>query len=201
MGRYEWYSYKVWKGSFYPEDLANKDMLRFYAGRLPAVEISQFPYMQKGGKRPDPQPVLPATVRAGIATAEGFAEGRPLLAGGKWVGGRMTSMALVSHNPVNVKGLVFFGFPLHAPGKLGTHRADHLAEVAIPMLFLQGSRDRFAELALLEPICQRLGDRATLHVVDGGDHSFRTPKRSGRTWDDVLDEVARNVRAWASALP
>ncbi|HTD62936.1 MAG TPA: alpha/beta family hydrolase, partial [Gemmatimonadaceae bacterium] len=120
----------------------------------------------------------------------------PLLAGGKSFGGRMTSQAVAEGVLTDVKGIVFFGFPLHPPNRPGTSRADHLAKVSVPMLFLQGTRDEFAPLDLLRPIGESLGSRATLHVIDGADHGFHVLKRSGRTDDDVLRELAQTVASW-----
>ena len=120
----------------------------------------------------------------------------PLLAGGKSFGGRMTSQAAAEGALTDVQGIVFFGFPLHPPNKPGTSRADHLAKVASPMLFLQGTRDEFAPLDRLRPICASLGARATLQVIDGADHGFHVLKRSGRTDDEVLRELAQTVASW-----
>jgi hypothetical protein len=160
----------------------------------------QFPYAERGSRRPDPAPVLEATVRSAVEAAGAFAGDLPLLAGGKSMGGRMTSQAAAREALDGVRGLVFFGFPLHAIGKPGSERADHLNDVAAPMLFLQGSRDRLAELELLEPVIKRLGSRATLHVIDGADHSFHVPARSGRSDGDVLDELADETARWAAAI-
>ncbi len=160
----------------------------------------QFPYMENGRRRPDPRPVLMATVRSALSAAREAAGGLPLLAGGKSLGGRMTSMAAADAPLPRVEGLVFFGFPLHAAGEPSSERADHLFRVNVPMLFLQGSRDRLADLKLLEPICSRLGNRADLHVVEDADHSFEVLKRSGRTHAQVLDELARAVATWAAQL-
>jgi predicted alpha/beta-hydrolase family hydrolase len=124
-----------------------------------------------------------------------------LLAGGKSFGGRMTSQAQALEPLPGVRGLVFFGFPLHPPRKPDTTRADHLDQARVPLLFLQGSRDEFAQLDLLQAVVQRLGTRATLHLVEGGDHSFKVKKSAGKTAADVLDEVAGQVRGWADALP
>jgi predicted alpha/beta-hydrolase family hydrolase len=162
----------------------------------------QFPYMQQRRGRPDSPTVLTATVRAAVRTAAATAPDLPLLAGGKSLGGRMTSLALSEEaedtgDPSPVRGLVFVGFPLHAPGRSGTERAEHLARVMLPMLFLQGTRDKLADLTLLRPLCTRLGRRATLHVVEGADHSFHMPKRSGRTDPEILRELARTVELWA----
>ncbi len=171
--------------------------------RLAAHQIAsfryQFPYMEKGSPRPDPRPVLMACVCSALAAAHEAAGDLGMLAGGKSLGGRMTSMA-AAQSSLPVQGLVFFGFPLHAAGKPSTDRADHLSTVRPPMLFLQGTRDRLAELELLKPVCARLGERATLHVIEGADHSFEVLKRSGRTHAQVLDELAQTVAAWAARL-
>src|SRR5690242_6261035 len=132
----------------------------------------QFPYMERRASRPDPPAVAAATVRAAVAEAARAAPGLPLLAGGKSFGGRMTSTAQAEAPLPGVRGLVFLGFPLHPPGRAGDSRAEHLARVEIPMLFLQGDRDQFADLKLLKPVVKGLGERATLHLVEGGDHSF-----------------------------
>lgn len=160
----------------------------------------QFPYAEVGGHRPDPPEVLWATVRAAVAEAARVMAGLPLIAGGKSFGGRMTSTAAAAAPLPGVRGLAFLGFPLHPPKQPGTERADHLAQVTVPMLFLQGTRDEFAELSLLEPVVRSLGARATLHLVDGADHSFGVLKKSGRSGPDVLDELARVLSDWAAAL-
>lgn len=156
----------------------------------------QFPYMEQGRKAPNPQSTLVRTVRAAVETAASLAEGLPLFAGGKSMGGRMTSLAAAEDPFPQVRGLVFFGFPLHAPGKPSKHRGDHLHQVRVPMLFLQGTRDKLADLSLLTPLCESLGKRAHLHIVEGGDHSFHVLKRSGRTDDDALDEVVASASDW-----
>src|SRR6266480_2294526 len=161
----------------------------------------QFPYMERRSRRPDPPAVAAATVRAAVAEAARIAPDLPLVAGGKSFGGRMTSTAQAEEPLPGVRGLVFLGFPLHPPGRPGDGRAGHLAQVQIPMLFLQGTRDEFADLELLRPVVKRLGDRATLHSVDGGDHSFHVLKRSGRTDAEVLEELAAAVEEWATKLP
>jgi hypothetical protein len=153
----------------------------------------EFPYATAGARRPDPRPVLVETVVTAVAEAQRLAGGLPLFAGGKSMGGRMTSHAAAEGRLPAVRGIVFFGFPLHPAGKPGTARADHLAGVAQPMLFLQGTRDALAELPLLRPICETLGPRARLHVVEGADHGFHVPKRSGRTDADVIEELADEV--------
>jgi len=160
----------------------------------------QFPYMEAGGGRPDAPAVATATVRAAVAQAAREMEGLPLVAGGKSFGGRMTSTAAAEAPLPGVRGLAFVGFPLHPPGQPGTARAEHLARVTVPMLFLQGTRDEFAELPLLEPVVAGLGARAKLHVVEGANHSFAVPKKSGRGLSDVLDELARALSDWAAAL-
>ncbi|MFN0159432.1 MAG: alpha/beta family hydrolase [Bacteroidota bacterium] len=128
----------------------------------------QFPYMENGTKRPDPKPVLHATVRSAVEQATKLADGLPIFAGGKSMGGRMTSAAASDSPLEGVKGIIFFGFPLHPAGAPSTSRADHLSSVRVPMLFLQGTRDTLADLSLLKPVCHGLGKKATLHVIDGG---------------------------------
>ncbi len=160
----------------------------------------QFPYMEKGIKRPDSAALLAETVRAAVAAGKKHAGELPLFAGGKSMGGRMTSLAAAKAPLDGVRGLIFFGFPLHAAGKPSAERGAHLADVTVPMFFLQGSRDALADLKLLKPICDRLGKRAELFVVAGGDHSFHMLKSSGRSDDEVLDEVAGNIEAWVSRV-
>lgn len=156
----------------------------------------EYPYMSAGSKRPDPAPKNEAVTRAVCEyAAREFPELR-LCAGGKSMGGRMTSQAQAAAPLARVDALVFLGFPLHAAGRPATARGDHLQRVGIPMLFFQGTRDALADLTLLEPICAALGERATLHVVDGADHGFAVLKRSGRTADDVLDEIAQTTVSW-----
>jgi len=160
----------------------------------------QFPYMEASARRPDPPAVAELAVRAAVAEAARAAPGLPLLAGGKSFGGRMTSSAQAKEPLPGVRGLVFLGFPLHPPGRPGDQRAEHLTQVQIPMLFLQGTRDEFADLKLLRPVIERLGTRATLHLVDGADHSFHVLKRSGRTDGEVLRELIRAIGDWAERL-
>jgi uncharacterized protein len=171
---------------------------------LAAVGIAtmryQFPYMEAGSRRPDGRAILLATVRAAVGAARAAAPDLPLIAGGKSMGGRMTSLAAAEEPLPGVHGIVFFGFPLHAAGHRSTERADHLERVDLPMLFLQGARDQLAELELLRPVCARLGARATLHVLADADHGFHVPKRSGRTDADVQQELAETVAAWAATL-
>jgi predicted alpha/beta-hydrolase family hydrolase len=155
-----------------------------------------FPYMEEGRKRPDYHRKLTATVRAAVAAGADAAGVLPMFAGGKSMGGRMTSLAASQEQLAGVRCLVFVGFPLHAPGRDGVERAEHLDGVSVPMLFLQGTRDRLARLDLIEEVCAGLRGRATLHVVDGGDHSFHVLKRSGRTDDEALEELAESAAAW-----
>ncbi len=160
----------------------------------------QFPYMERRSSRPDPPAVATATVRAAVAEAARVAPGLPLVAGGKSFGGRMTSTAQADEPLPSVRGLVFLGFPLHPPGKRDDKRAEHLSRVQIPMLFLQGDRDDFADLNLLRPVLQRLGPQATLHVVEGGDHSFKVLKKTGRSDSEVMGELTRTIVDWTTAL-
>ena len=177
--------------------------LEAVAGRCAARGVAtlryQFPYMEAKRRRPDPPDVAVATVRAAVAAAAVHLDGLPLIAGGKSFGARMTSTAAAEAPLEGVRGLAFLGFPLHPPGKPGISRAEHLDRVTVPMLFLQGTRDEFAELSLLKQVLQRLGRRAAYHPVEGGDHSFRVPKSAVRSMD-VLDELADTLSRWAAAL-
>ncbi|MBL8555472.1 MAG: hypothetical protein JNL41_14450 [Phenylobacterium sp.] len=156
----------------------------------------QFPYMEKGGRRPDPPPVAHAVVRLAAAEARRRARGLPLFAGGRSFGARMTSQAQAKAPLDEVRGLVFFAFPLHPAGKPGVDRADHLADVAVPMLFLQGTADTLATLGLLEPVLEGLGARATLVLAQDADHSFHVPARTGRKDADVLAALLDDAAAW-----
>ena len=156
----------------------------------------EFPYMEQRRNRQDAPPVLHARVAEAAEAARAAAPDLALLVGGKSFGGRMTSQAAAEGVLTDVKGIVFFGFPLHPPNRPGTSRADHLAKVTSPMLFLQGTRDEFAPLDRLRPITASLGAKATLHLIDGADHGFHVLKRSGRTDDDVLRELAQTVASW-----
>ena len=173
---------------------------RALAGRQTGTLRYQFPYMERRGGRPDPPAVAAATVRAAVTEAARRAPGVPLVAGGKSFGGRMTSTAQADAPLPAVRGLVFLGFPLHPPGRPGEKRAEHLSAVGIPMLFLQGDRDEFADLALLRPVIERLGARATLHLIEGGDHSFKVLKRSGRTESDVMADLVETIVDWTGRL-
>jgi hypothetical protein len=159
----------------------------------------QFPYMEKGGRRPDPPPVAHATVRAAVAQARRRAGDTPLFAGGKSFGGRMTSQAQALAPLEGVRGLVFFAFPLHPAGKPATARADHLAQVAIPMLFLQGTRNALAELDLLRPVVAGFGSTARLALFDDADHVFHVPARTGRKDADVLADMLDAAVGWMAA--
>jgi len=160
----------------------------------------EFPYMEEHRSRTDSPTVCAVRIREAIARAHLEWPGLPLLAGGKSFGGRMTSMAQAQQPLDGVGGLVFLGFPLHPPGKPGVTRAEHLYQVQVPMLFLQGSRDEFAQLDLLTGVCEKLGERATLQVIEDGDHSFKVPKRSGRTAEEVLAELADRIVEWGIPL-
>jgi predicted alpha/beta-hydrolase family hydrolase len=160
----------------------------------------QFPYMEKGSKRPDPPAVAIATVRAAVGEAGRISPGLSLIAGGKSFGGRMTSQAQAKVPLPGVRGLAFAGFPLHPAGKPSIDRADHLTEVATPMLFLQGTRDTLAEVTLIEGVVKTLTPRATLHLVDGADHSFHVLARSGRNDREVLNEILDAFAKWAETI-
>lgn len=164
------------------------------ASRIATLRF-QFPYTEAGRRRPDPPLILHRTVRAAVAHARAKQPELPLLAGGRSMGGRMASGA-DAIDSLGVAGFVFHAFPLHPPGKPGTSRADHLSQVEKPMLFLNGTRDRLADPELLAAVCGRLGSRATLHLVDGGDHSLQILKRSGRPQEDVDREAAEAVSEW-----
>jgi uncharacterized protein len=174
------------------------------ADELAALSIAtlryQFPYMQDRRRVPDPPGLLTATVAAAIRTARELAPKLPLFAGGKSMGGRMTSQAAAAGSLDVVKGLVFFGFPLHPPKRPGTKRAEHLAKVRTPMLFLQGTRDTLADLKLLRPICAELSSRATLHIIETADHSFHVLKSSARNDAEVLRELAQTTSSWAQQI-
>jgi predicted alpha/beta-hydrolase family hydrolase len=156
----------------------------------------QFAYMEKGAKRPDPPAVAHAVVRAAVAYAAEHLPDLPLLAGGKSFGGRMTSQAQAASPLPDVRGLAFFGFPLHASGKPSADRGEHLKQVELPMLFLQGERDKLAELSLLQPLVKSLGKRATLCVLPAADHSFHMPARSGHTDAEILATALDAFATW-----
>ena len=160
----------------------------------------QFPYMEKGGKRPDPPQVAHTAVRAAVAEARRQFPKLPLIAGGKSFGGRMTSQAQAAAPLDSVVGLAFLGFPLHPAKRPSRERAKHLDDVAIPMLFLQGTRDALAELGELEPVIAALGRRATLKLFEDADHSFHVPARSGRKDADVRNEMLDAFAEWAARI-
>jgi len=170
------------------------------AARRIATLRYQFAYMEQGTKRPDRAPLAQATVRAAVAAANERLHELPLFVGGKSFGGRMTSQAQAQAPLDAVRGLVFFGFPLHPAGKPSNQRADHLFQVAVPMLFLQGSKDKLAELGLLDPLLHKLGPRTLLHIARDADHSFHVPARSGRRDADVMAEILDVVAAWVGKL-
>jgi predicted alpha/beta-hydrolase family hydrolase len=160
----------------------------------------QFPYMERGAKRPDPPELAHATVRAAVAEAGRLAPALPLLAGGKSFGGRMTSQAQAASPLAGVRGLVFLGFPLHPAGRPSDARAVHLFEVEVPMLFLQGSRDKLADLELLQRLIARLGERASLRLMQDADHSFHVPARAGRRDADVQREILDTLAGWSLSV-
>jgi predicted alpha/beta-hydrolase family hydrolase len=176
------------------------EVSRCLADRNLATLRFQFPYMEQGKRAPNRPPVLVETVRAAVEEAQRAAPDLPLFAGGKSMGGRMTSTAASQAPLPGVRGLVFFGFPLHAAGRPSSSRGAHLAEVEVPMLFLQGTRDKLADLELLGPLLLDVGPLATLHVVDGADHGFHVLKRSGRSDDDVLNEIGDRFRRWVDEV-
>jgi predicted alpha/beta-hydrolase family hydrolase len=160
----------------------------------------QFPYMEQNGRRPDPPALCHRTVRAAVAWAGEFEPALPLIAGGKSFGGRMTSQTQGIDPLPGVRGLAFLGFPLHPPKKPSLARAEHLAKVLIPMVFLQGTRDALADIGLARQAIEGLGARARLIPLDGADHAFHVPARSGRTDADVLRELADAVTAWIDSI-
>jgi predicted alpha/beta-hydrolase family hydrolase len=170
------------------------------AARQVASFRYNFPFMEGERRGPNPPALLVATVRAAIEAANHAAPDLPLFAGGKSLGGRMTSTAAAAAPLPGVRGIAFLGFPLHAPGKPSAGRGDHLRDVALPLLFLQGTRDKLADLSRLEPLCEQLGSRATLRTIEGGDHSFHVLKRSGRSDAEVIDELADALAGWTDAL-
>jgi uncharacterized protein len=160
----------------------------------------QFPYMEAGSKRPDRPAIAHAAVRAAVAKAAQCCPGLPLIAGGRSFGGRMTSQAQAIEPLAGVHGLAFLGFPLHPANKPSDERAEHLFDIHVPMLFVQGTRDQLAELRLLEPLIERLGPSATLHLVQGADHSFHVLARSGRNDHDVMNEILDKFVSWSGGV-
>ena len=166
------------------------------AGRGIATLRFNFPFMEKRSGRPDPPRIAHVAVRAAVDAARDLAGDLPLFAGGRSFGGRMTSQAQALQPLPGVRGLAFFGFPLHPAEQPGTDRADHLEQVQIPMLFVSGSRDALAGIDLLRPLVEGLGQQATLHVVEGGDHGLRVPVKSGRTSNEAQAEAFGAVAEW-----
>jgi predicted alpha/beta-hydrolase family hydrolase len=182
----------------------NHPFMAAVADELAALGIAtlryQFPFAEKKARRPDPPQLAQATVRAAVDAARTVAPDLPLIAGGKSFGGRMTSQAQVAEPLAKVRGLAFLGFPLHPPGQPSVARAEHLSQVLVPMLFLQGTRDAFAELALIEPLAKRLGSRATLTLFADADHSFHVPARTGRTDSQVQMAMLTALASWGDAV-
>jgi predicted alpha/beta-hydrolase family hydrolase len=178
--------------------------LEHLSAELAAVHIAtlryQFPYMEYRRRIPDPPKLLTATVIAAVRTATTAAPNLPVFAAGKSMGARMTSQAAAQGSLNSVKGLIFFGFPLHPPNRPGTQRAQHLAEVAQPMLFLQGTRDAFASLHLLRRVCAQLAPLATLRIIDSADHSFHVLKSAKRNDAEILQDLAHTTSIWANTI-
>jgi predicted alpha/beta-hydrolase family hydrolase len=181
----------------------NHTFMSAIANQLAADKIAtfryQFPYLEHRRGIPDQQPLLTATVAAAVRIVAQLAPDIPLFAGGKSMGGRMTSLAASEEKLEAVRGLIFLGFPLHPPKRPSIKRAEHLNLVKQPMLFLQGTRDDLADLTLLRPICENLGPQTTLHIIEGADHSFHVLKRSGKSDAQVLSELSSTVKAWATS--
>lgn len=182
----------------------NHPFMATLAADLAALDIAtlrfQFPYTEQHRKRPDLPAICHTTIRAAVAKAHHLTPSLPLFAGGKSFGGRMTSQAQAETPLPHVLGLTFFGFPLHPPKRPSIDRAEHLYQIKIPMLFLQGTRDALAEIQLLTPLAKRLGQRATLAVIQEADHSFHVPVRTGKTDDDIRREMARTFATWTQTL-
>lgn len=178
--------------------------LQTIADRLGEVGIAtfryQFPYMERGGGGRESQEVALETVQSAVRAARDSAGDLPLLVGGHSYSGRMSSHAAAECLLEGVRGLVFFAFPLHPAGRPGTERAEHLKNVSVPMLFLSGTRDKLADVALLSPVCEKLGDQATLHLLDTADHGFKVLKRSRKSAEDVFVEMTRVTKGWAEGL-
>lgn len=159
-----------------------------------------FPYTEKKKKSPDSTPILIKTVRSAVKAAKKYTGDNPLFAGGKSMGGRMTSMAASKEPLEDVRGIIFFGFPLHAPAKPSNERAEHLFNVNYPMLFLQGTRDKLADLNLLKPIINKLSSKTALHIIEGADHSFHMPKSLGRGEEEVFKELVNETVEWMNKI-
>ena len=159
-----------------------------------------FPYMEQGRRQPDSPKAAQLTVRAAVNEASHVLPGIPSFAGGKSYGARMTSQAQAEVPLPHVRGLVFLGFPLHPPGQPSANRAEHLSSMDVPMLFLQGARDEFADLDYLKPLVKHLGANATLNLFDHADHSFHVPAKSGRTDAEVMTELLDEITAWIDRI-
>ncbi len=170
------------------------------AGEGIATLRFNFPYMEKGKKIPDSKSVCSIAIKAAVEKAAILCPKLPVFSSGKSFGGRMTSTAASDGLLEEINGIIFFGFPLHAPGKPSNDRAEHLYKVTKPMLFLQGSRDALASLDLLKPVCKKLGRKAKLFVIKDADHSFHVPKSSGLKDADVIDLLCKEIKNWISAL-
>ncbi len=178
--------------------------LQTIAERLAEIGIAtfryQFPYMERGGGGRESEAVALATVRSAVGAAHAAASDLAILVGGHSYSGRMSSLTAAAAPIEHVRGLVFFAFPLHPSGRESTERAEHLSDVTVPMLFLSGTRDKLAVLDLLVPVCEELGDAATLHLLDTADHGFKTLKRSRKSTEDVFVEMARVLNEWTDSL-
>lgn len=164
-----------------------------------AVFRYQFPYMEKGKRSPDYPNVLLKTVQSAVEKAESIYKGLPIFAGGKSLGGRMTSTVASKNLIPQIKGIIFFGFPLHAPGKPSSDRAEHLYEVKVPMLFLQGTRDKLADLNLLKPVIKKIGRKASLKIIEGADHSFHVLKSFKKSDSEIIEELSELASSWMLA--
>ena len=176
-----------------------EDLAQALAAHQVATLRFHFAYMEKGNRAPDRPPKAIAAIKAAIATAQQYANGRTLLLGGKSFGGRMSSQLAAQEDLGSIKGLVYYGFPLHAPGKFGTERAAHLSDIPVPQLFLQGTRDTLARFDLIESVCAGL-PKAKLVKMEGGDHSFKTLKRSGISREQVLEQLAAETAGFGRDL-
>jgi hypothetical protein len=152
-----------------------------------------FPFAENKKGRPDVPAVAHKTIEAAIIEAQRLSPGLPVLAAGKSFGGRMSSQYVSTHPETSVKGIIFYGFPLHAAGKPSTDRAAHLKNVKVPMLFLQGSRDALAQWDLIELVCSSL-PKATLIKIDGADHSFKAGKIN------TIEMLSKATENWVSKI-
>jgi predicted alpha/beta-hydrolase family hydrolase len=179
----------------------NHPFMESLALKLAAKNIAvfryNFPYLENKKRSPDPPNILMAAVKSAVVKA-GELYSLPVFAGGKSLGGRMTSSSASKNMLPGIKGIIFFGFPLHAPGKPSNDRAEHLYSVNIPMLFLQGTKDKLADLDLLRAVIKKLGNKVKLQIFEGADHSFHVQKSSGKTDQDILNELSGESREWIS---